>query len=171
RITVAVRPNGLWVLDNGPGIPASVVERSLDYSVRVSNKAYYVSPTRGQLGNALKCAWAAPFVVDGECGLTVVDACSTRHRIDVALDRTAPRQDIRRSVATALVKNGTRIGLRWPKIACSLEATEGLSFYNAVRLMRSYAAFNPHAAFVLRDSLGRRRCWAATKREWRKWSP
>ena len=41
----------------------TTLERSLDYLVRVSDKAHYVSPSRGQLGNALKCVWAAPYVM------------------------------------------------------------------------------------------------------------
>jgi hypothetical protein len=42
---------------------------------------------------------------------------------------------IRRTEGPSLVKTGTRLGLRWPKIACSLEAAEGLYFYNALRLL------------------------------------
>jgi DNA topoisomerase VI subunit B len=171
QIAVTIKPDGLWVLDNGPGLPADVVAQSLDYAVRVSNKAYYVSPTRGQLGNALKCAWAAPFVVDGERGLAVVDACGIRHRVEVALDRVAQQPQIRRTEAASVVKNGTLIGLRWPQIASSLEAGRDRVSYNALRLLRSYAAFNPHAAFVLRNSGGLRRCWAATEPGWKKWLP
>jgi Histidine kinase-, DNA gyrase B-, and HSP90-like ATPase len=58
-IVVSIKKDSITVWDNGPGLPASTVERSLDYRIRVSNKTRYVSPTRGQLGNALKCVWAA----------------------------------------------------------------------------------------------------------------
>src|SRR6266852_464178 len=68
RIRVCVEDNALVVRDNGPGLPVDTLARSLDYAVRVSDKAHYVSPTRGRLGNALKCVWAAPFVVDGRHG-------------------------------------------------------------------------------------------------------
>jgi nitrogen fixation/metabolism regulation signal transduction histidine kinase len=61
------------VADNGPGLPWETLKGSLDYLVRVSDKSSYVSPTRGQLGNALKCIWAAAFVADG-----------TRGRVDVS---------------------------------------------------------------------------------------
>ncbi len=67
-ITVTVERAAVSVQDNGPGLPATTLEKSLDYTVRVSDKSHYVSPTCGQLGNALKCVWAAPFVVDGEHG-------------------------------------------------------------------------------------------------------
>jgi DNA topoisomerase VI subunit B len=40
----------LSVSDNGPGIPPEVVRKVLDYSIRVSDKAAYRSPTRGAPG-------------------------------------------------------------------------------------------------------------------------
>src|SRR5262249_24352726 len=51
------------VADNGPGIEPEVVARALDFSSRTSSNSKYVSPTRGQLGNALKCLVAAPAVL------------------------------------------------------------------------------------------------------------
>jgi DNA topoisomerase VI subunit B len=85
-VRVTVEPDALEVADNGPGIPPDVLVRSLDYAVRVSDKALYVSPTRGQLGNALKCAWAAPFVVGGGRGHVEVVTRGERHTIDVTRD-------------------------------------------------------------------------------------
>ncbi len=38
HIRISLSPDGFIVEDNGPGIPASTVERSLDYRVRVSDK-------------------------------------------------------------------------------------------------------------------------------------
>ncbi len=55
EIEITVEPDAVTVRDNGPGLPESTLRRSLDYLVRVSDKSYYVSPSRGQLGNALKC--------------------------------------------------------------------------------------------------------------------
>ena len=67
-IEVTIEPDLLSVRDYGPGLPVATLERSLDYMARVSDKANYVSPTRGQQGNAMKCLWAAPFVASGEEG-------------------------------------------------------------------------------------------------------
>jgi len=53
-IRVEIDADGFRVSDNGPGILPEVVARSLDYTVRVSDKSLRVAPTRGQLGNALK---------------------------------------------------------------------------------------------------------------------
>jgi DNA topoisomerase VI subunit B len=88
-ITVMLEPDALSIRDNGPGLPVATLERSLDYLVRVSDKAHYVSPSRGQLGNALKCLWAAPYVARGEDGYVEVTTGGTTHRIGVTLDRIA----------------------------------------------------------------------------------
>src|SRR5690349_18117616 len=66
EISVTLEPDALTVSDNGPGIAPHIIERALDYHIRVSDKKHYVAPTRGQLGNALKCVWACAYVVDGE---------------------------------------------------------------------------------------------------------
>lgn len=54
EIAVTVSENEIIVRDNGAGIPAKVVEDLLDFSTRVSSREAYVSPSRGQQGNALK---------------------------------------------------------------------------------------------------------------------
>jgi DNA topoisomerase VI subunit B len=54
-VTEDAEAHTLTVQDNGAGLPVATLEKSVDYTVRVSDKAYYVSPSRGQLGNALKC--------------------------------------------------------------------------------------------------------------------
>ena len=114
EITVEITPDSLTVTDNGPGMLAETITRSLDYAVRVSDKAYYASPTRGQLGNALKCVWAAPFVVSGEVGQVEVVTRGVRYQITVRLDRIVqePAIDLT-SDPTPDVKNGTSITLHW----------------------------------------------------------
>jgi hypothetical protein len=66
NITISVTPHGFTVADNGLGMTQALIDRSLNYDTRTSDKTYYVSPSRGPLGNALKCAWAAPYAVDPE---------------------------------------------------------------------------------------------------------
>src|SRR5919108_6361148 len=88
-IAITLEPDALSIRDNGPGLPVATRERSLDYLVRVSDKVHYVSPSRGQLGNALKCVWAAPYVARGEAGYVEVTTGGLTHRIAVTLDRIA----------------------------------------------------------------------------------
>jgi DNA topoisomerase VI subunit B len=76
----------LSVQDNGPGLPDAVIEKALDYSVRVSDKAAYVSPSRGQQGNALKTLFAAPCVLGGGHGTVIIDSMSSHRTIQVCID-------------------------------------------------------------------------------------
>jgi DNA topoisomerase VI subunit B len=89
QITVTLTNDTLAVADNGAGLPQDALARSLDYLVRVSDKAFYITPTRGQLGNALKTVWAAPFVVSGTAGRIDVQTAAYALTVRVQLDRIA----------------------------------------------------------------------------------
>jgi signal transduction histidine kinase len=52
EIAVHVDENGITVSDNGPGLPAKVVEDVLDFSVRVSSREAYVARPPPPLGSA-----------------------------------------------------------------------------------------------------------------------
>jgi hypothetical protein len=52
------RSGGIVIADNGSGLPTETIEGVLDYTVRMSSREAYVSPTRGAPGNALKCVVA-----------------------------------------------------------------------------------------------------------------
>jgi DNA topoisomerase VI subunit B len=119
EINITVSPDGFIVADNGPGLPPALIERSLDYDIRVSDKTYYVSPSRGQLGNALKCLWAAPYAVDPDHpGYVEVVSLGTQHRIAVTLDRIAQEPRLEHLEADApICRKGTSITVIAPKIA------------------------------------------------------
>ncbi len=76
-ISVTVNEAGIEVTDNGPGMPADTIEGVLDYTVRVSSREAYVSPTRGAQGNALKTIVGMPFALDPRIG-TVLESASSR---------------------------------------------------------------------------------------------
>ena len=194
EITVTLTLDGFSVDDNGPGLPVETLERSLDYLVRVSDKAYYVSPTRGQLGNALKCVWAAPFVAGGTYGRVDVTTAGTRHQIEVTLDRIAqePHVDHTRH-EDHTVKTGTRITVHWPEIASYtgpdgedvfLQTADGdeeiasypdgdgsAIFLQMVDLVQRFALFNPHAKLTVAQPKTKRIRWMPTNTAWRKWPP
>ncbi len=120
-ITVSITENALTVGDNGPGIPGSVIEDVLDYSVRASSKDAYISPTRGAQGNALKTVMAIPYVLSGcEHGEVTITSQGQRHRVSVTVDRIAQRPEIRSEVEDGVVRNGTEITLTWPDSALLL---------------------------------------------------
>ena len=80
----------ICVTDNGPGIPPDVVGRVVDYTNRTSSRAGYVSPTRGQQGNAMQCIIAMHALQGAE---TVIEAHGVHHRIRLRVDaiRQEPR--------------------------------------------------------------------------------
>lgn len=167
---ITIDKESFSVRDNGPGLPEATMLRSMDYLVRVSDKAYYVSPTRGQMGNALKAVWAAGFVAN-ERGVVEVASLGKRHVVTVSLDRIAQKPRMAREVSPdGFVKNGTFIKVHWPDSSGRLlEGTH--SFYNgreyrADHLVEGYAAFNPHVTFRLNDKVYER-----TDPAWRKWRP
>ncbi len=165
RVTAAA--DHFVVEDNGTGIPADVVVRTLDYSTRTSINSKYVSPTRGQLGNALKCVIAAPSVLfpGRDAGVTI-ESQGVRHRIVVRRDALVERPKVERATEACDVKNGTRVRVDWPQVAGFLPDGEGDDFYNAahtsadlaneVELANAFATFNPDAEFWLDGRLIRR---------------
>lgn len=173
-IGVELCQDAVAISDNGPGLPDDVLRRSLDYSIRVSDKNHYISPTRGQLGNALKTVWAAPFAVDGDSGQVDVWTRGKQYTINVSLDRIAQTPILEMSEAEGDVKNGTIIKMHWPGVASYLEQKQHTNFYNyyvepvpaLLELLQNYSLFNPHVSFAMGDWL-----WSASDPAWQKWTP
>lgn len=172
EILIRLDDDGFTVSDNGPGLPTKVVQQSLDYTVRVSDKKHYISPTRGQLGNALKCVWAAPFVVDGSQGKVEVVSCGERRTLDVQLDRVA--QEPRISLTSKpFVQNGTSVKVWWPDLASTEVDIEMLDLYKAAfptaleSIVKLFALMNPHARFTLAGLVNAD--FPATVKVWTKW--
>jgi DNA topoisomerase VI subunit B len=118
-ISISVTPHGFTVADNGLGMTQALFERSRDYDTRTSDKTYYMSPSRGQLGNALKCLWAAPYAIDPDMpGCVEVMSLGLQHRIRVSVDQIAqePRLE-HRITEVPSCKKGAIITVVSPKIA------------------------------------------------------
>src|SRR5512132_1639998 len=167
EITVHVDENGLTVGDNGPGLPAKVVEDVLDFSVRVSSREAYVAPDRGAQGNALKTIVAMPFVLDGKTGRVEVDACGVRHEITFAVDPIRQQPVIRHRQHEGLVKTGTRVTVRWPDSASSILENARVRF---LQIADDYTWLNPHLTLAV-DWFGKARRVEATDPSWPKWRP
>lgn len=176
EIDVVVTDDTLTVTDNGPGIPAETITRSLDYLVKVSDKHHYVAPTRGQQGNALKTVYAAPYVVDGERGHVEITSGETHHDIVVTLDRIAGQPELVHEVSGngAVVKSGTSVKLHYPGIAGYLDPPPCDRLGGEVlglELVAGFAAFNPHATFSFQIGDKDKRWFPSTVSDWRKWKP
>jgi DNA topoisomerase VI subunit B len=166
-VTVTVDRAGIIVEDNGPGMPTDVVEDILDFSVRVSSREAYVSPTRGAQGNALKTIVAMPFVLDGQRGRVEIEARGVQHIIDFGVDRIRQQPIVQRHVGTSNLTIGTRIKVEWPDSACSiLEGTKA----QFLQIADQYAWLNPHLSITV-DWFDERSTEAATDPAWSKWKP
>jgi DNA topoisomerase VI subunit B len=137
----------LSVSDNGPGIPAEVVRRVLDYNFRVSDKAAYRSPTRGAQGNALKTVIGIPYALGSREPL-VVEAQGVSHRIRPWVDPAgavhfdyAPAE----MLLQAREQIGTTVSLQMPSGRVVDEDNYIAQDFDALHWVRSFAAFNPHA--------------------------
>jgi hypothetical protein len=111
EIAVTVDDSAIKVADNGAGIPPDVVDRLLDFSIRVSSREAYVAPDRGAQGNALKTVVAMPFVLDGEQGRVDIVGGGVRSEITFSVDRIQQRPvaDIERFPQT-----GSSVQIHWP---------------------------------------------------------
>jgi len=117
-VTVSLDGERVTVADNGPGLPEKTLRRSLDYTETVSDKAHYISPTRGQLGNALKCLWSAPWVYSGEQAQVDIVTPSYAYGVRVSVNRIAqtPKLELI-PLDKPLVKTGTIVTTAWPREA------------------------------------------------------
>jgi DNA topoisomerase VI subunit B len=167
-ITVTVEKNAVTIRDNGPGIPATTIERLLDFTVRVSSREAYVSPTRGAQGNALKTILAMPFVLDQEKGEVEIAAHGERHRIVFKVDRIRQEPVVEHQVVRDTVKTGTEVRVLWPDSACSILRDAKARF---LQIADDYTWLNPNLTLTV-DWFGTRKIEiAATTAEWPKWRP
>ncbi|GAB6144204.1 hypothetical protein JCM12294_16420 [Desulfocicer niacini] len=151
-ITVTIDEDSLSVMDNGPGIPAHVIEKSIDYGVKVSNKFCYVSPSRGQQGNALMCVYACPFVVNGDYADVEIHSNGTRYDIHVSLNRIAQSPEITTTISESeFIEKGTFIKIHGFNLACSTEYIKPRisTKLNCLDLMKRFSCCNPHANLTL----------------------
>src|SRR5215471_10987185 len=100
EIVVQLDKDWISVSDNGPGLSGKIIKGVLDYSSRISDKKHYIAPTRGQLGNALKCVVAAPFVATGKTSVIEIASRGRRHTIEIQLDRIAQEPKITYATAS-----------------------------------------------------------------------
>jgi DNA topoisomerase VI subunit B len=114
-VTVSTERGEIIVADNGQGIPPETVTGICDYTIRISSREAYVSPTRGAQGNALKTIVAMPFALDNDTpGDVVIEARSVAHRIVFGIDRVRREPVLQYTQTDSLVRNGTRVIVHWP---------------------------------------------------------
>jgi DNA topoisomerase VI subunit B len=171
-ISIAVEDGSITIQDNGGGIETKTIESILDYTIRVSSREAYVSPTRGAQGNALKCLVAMGYVLDREredinndaVGVTFIATRGVKHRIEFRADHVTNQPRITHTTAPSPIHVGTKITIKWP---AKLEWIED----QFKELVESYVWFNPH--LTLRGTWRGNKFIdvAATNPSWEKWGP
>ena len=173
-IEVIVGPGSISFQDNAGGFGVDTIESILDYTIRVSSREAYVSPTRGAQGNALKTILAMGCVLDRKngnegdaAGVTVVESRGVAHRIEFQVDHINSQPKIIHTKAGSPIEVGTKLTINWPSksnlLECAADAFK--------RLIEAYVWFNPHLAL--------RGVWfghefinaKATNPDWEKWRP
>jgi hypothetical protein len=167
-ISVTVNEAGIEVTDNGPGLPADTTKGVLDYTVRVSSREAYVSPTRGAQGNALKTIVGMPFALDPGIGTVLeIDANGVRHVINCAVDHIRQEPVIDHLTEPGIRKIGTSVLVRWPfSPRSNLLDAEG----RFLQITEDYTWLNPHLTLAI-NLFGDRRLSEATDPVWAKWKP
>jgi DNA topoisomerase VI subunit B len=173
KITVIVDQDTIIVQDNANGIDPETIESVLDYTIRVSSREAYVSPTRGAQGNALKTILAMGYVLgrksgtDGDAaGVTGIESRGVKHRIEFQVDHVNNQPKIVHTTTRSPIKVGTKLTINWPRSELLEDAADGFK-----ELVGAYVWFNPH--------LSVRGVWfgrefinvKATNPNWEKWRP
>jgi hypothetical protein len=150
-VSITVKGRSIIIKDNGPGILAKTIDGILDYSIRVSSREAYVSPTRGAQGNALKTILPMAYVLSephGEeaSGKTIIEAHGLAHHIAFAVDHIKQEPRIEHTTKPCSVVRGTRITVDLPP--CLYEGYETdiveYSKEDFLQLAEAYAWLNPH---------------------------
>jgi Histidine kinase-, DNA gyrase B-, and HSP90-like ATPase len=124
-ISVTVEPDSVTIQDNGGGIKPETVKSILDYTIRVSSREAYVSPTRGAQGNALKTILAMGYVLDRErqdghnteaAGVTIIETSGVKHCIEFRVDHINNEPKISHTTTSSPIDVGTTITVKWPLI-------------------------------------------------------
>jgi hypothetical protein len=185
EIAVTADAAGISVADNGPGIPDSTIQAVLDFSVRVSSREAYVSPTRGAQGNALKTLAAMPYVVDPQHGRLIVQSCGLHRTIRCAMDPVTRRAIVHCDSTPCNGAPGTLVRIEWaPRSGKDGEVLWPFDEYEpvtsadgwcpprdrATALVRGFALFNPHLTLSV-TWFNEKWTAKATDPGWRKWRP
>jgi DNA topoisomerase VI subunit B len=174
-ISIDVRDGTITIQDNAGGFDPATIKSILDYTVRVSSREAYCSPTRGAQGNALKTILAMAFVLQREvmnednpeveaAGVTIIESRGSKHRIEFSVDHINNQPKIAHDISPSSITVGTKVTIEWPpKWEWNTHPFKSLA--------ASYTWVNPH--LTLRGTLNGEVFVdvTATDPAWRKWKP
>ena len=159
-LSVSTKSGTITIEDNGPGISEKTIRSICDYSIRVSSREAYVSPTRGAQGNALKTLLAMGYVLDQErlvhcnadaadaVGQTVIETCGVAHTILFAVDHVTNEPHITHTTAPSSIAVGTRLTIQWPSRLSHGNDPLQEAEDRFKELAKAYVWFNPHLTLL-----------------------
>ena len=130
-ISISVKGNSTLLSRTTAPASRPTIDGILDYSIRVSSREAYVSPTRGAQGNALKTILPMGYVLDeqhGEdaSGKTIIEAHGVAHHIAFTVDHIKQEPKITHTTKPSPVVSGTRVTITLPTNDIYLTYTCGL---------------------------------------------
>ena len=166
-IDIVVDEDRISVSDNGSGIAPETVERILDYAYKTSSNAAYVSPTRGQQGNALQTLLAMNYALTGKPGITTIESRGVQHTISFDIDPISrePRLVNQRVDVSWLRPAAARI-----TVSISPQEEDGDVFTRLQNAAFYFSATNPHLSLTYAGN-GETLDFEATDPDWTKWKP
>jgi DNA topoisomerase VI subunit B len=176
-ISIKVNSGTIVMRDNAGGIETDTIKSILDYTIRVSSREAYVSPTRGAQGNALKTILAMGYVLDRDdagsdadaAGVTIIETYGIKHRIEFRVDHINNQPKIVHTTTPSSIKRGTKITIKWPPKSKPFMSWE--LDHKFKQLAESYTWFNPHltlSGFWNNEQFVNVK---ATNPRWEKWRP
>jgi DNA topoisomerase VI subunit B len=176
EIEVTVDDDKIIIADNGPGLPVGTIKSVLDYTVRVSSREAYCSPTRGAQGNALKTILPMGYVLDeryGEdaAGLTVIEAHGVAHHIRFSVDHIRQEPKIEHTTRPSAVARGTRITVQLFDLESGEVWARQIRHGKFLRLAESYPWLNPHLSIKVIWNGKTEIDYQASDTTWAKWLP
>jgi hypothetical protein len=149
KVSIVLSKDSFSVQDNGAGIPAEKIASLFDQNNYTSSKSLFVVPSRGRLGNALKCVLRAPALYfDKPIGSHLEVDTQGEHR-DIYWSGEG---DPKITTPTASDIRGTRVLVHWKGVA-EMELWGQIMPAALTYIVSAYAAVNPHVTFEA-DILG-----------------
>jgi Histidine kinase-, DNA gyrase B-, and HSP90-like ATPase len=177
-ISITVKGNSIIIEDNGTGIPAETISNVLDYSIRVSSREAYVSPTRGAQGNALKTILPMGYVLvdqhgENAIGKTMIEVHGVAHNVAFTVDHIKHEPKITHIAEPSSVVIGTRITVTLPVYKDSYGECDLITECQDefLQLAESYAWLNPHLSLRVSWNGERKLDIKASDPTWKKWLP
>jgi len=153
-LQVAFEPHNhfmtLSVADNGEGLSETDIKKITDYSRSYSSKFHYKFPTRGALGNALKCVFGIPYALASETKNKVptppiaIDSNERKYLINLQIRELDGKVEPEINCREVTKRMGTRISVN----LCKLRKDWGHK-QDYHDIMEAYSIFNPDVSFKL----------------------